>query len=253
MPDYLTPFTHASTMTALAPLLNDTAADLVQEQLTSLQLAPGARTAAWWRQRRDRITRAAIAHWSDSLAPYWTQIRACVATDLEHRSQTLAAAGVEGLLTTLGSGISWTYPTLSIPWFTDVDLPLCGRGLVLQPIYFGWRHALVQDDPGESTVLAIPVHEHVPLKSTPRAQPDELHAVLGRARSRILGLLASTPASTSDVARHTSMSPGNASRHLKALRYSGLVSSRRTGQQVTHQLTAAGAVLYRTQTQESPA
>ncbi|WP_426506388.1 helix-turn-helix domain-containing protein [Dactylosporangium sp. McL0621] len=69
-----------------------------------------------------------------------------------------------------------------------------------------------------------------------------LAALVGRARARLLAELAA-PASTTDLARRTGLTPGGVSQHLAVLRASGLVSAHREGRAVINVRTGTAEVL----------
>ena len=71
-----------------------------------------------------------------------------------------------------------------------------------------------------------------------------LGAVVGRSRAALLGAL-DAPASTTDLARRTGLTPGAASQHLTALRDAGLVTPHRSGRYVLYAWTTAAEALLR--------
>ncbi|MEV6774665.1 ArsR/SmtB family transcription factor [Streptomyces syringium] len=66
--------------------------------------------------------------------------------------------------------------------------------------------------------------------------------MVGRSRAALLAEL-TAPASTTDLARRTGLTPGGVSRHLTALRTAGLVSAHRVGRRVLYARTRAGETL----------
>ncbi|QDQ15355.1 helix-turn-helix domain-containing protein [Streptomyces spectabilis] len=94
-----------------------------------------------------------------------------------------------------------------------------------------------------------------PPSSTPASNPSSstpsstaparrsLAALLGRARALLLEAAADGTFTTTELARHTGLTPSNASRHLVALREAALVSSRRHRNTTLHTVTALGVSL----------
>lgn len=66
--------------------------------------------------------------------------------------------------------------------------------------------------------------------------------MLGRSRTRLLTEL-DTPASTTELAHRTGLSPAGVSQYLTALRDAGLVSAHRAGRSVLYARTAAAETL----------
>jgi DNA-binding transcriptional ArsR family regulator len=79
-------------------------------------------------------------------------------------------------------------------------------------------------------------------KVTPSAA---LVGVFGATRARLLAEL-ENPASTTDLAGRTGLTPGGVNQHLTALKAAGLVSSHRVGRFVLYARTAVAEHLLRT-------
>ncbi|MGK5545768.1 ArsR/SmtB family transcription factor [Streptomyces sp. URMC 127] len=123
-----------------------------------------------------------------------------------------------------------------LPW--DVEITLHGQGIVLLPSFFWTRHLLAAPKPGGRVVLVHPAV--TPLSLHPRGPADDpLVTLLGSTRAHILGLLVHRR-TTTDLARQLTMSISTASTQTKALRYAGLVHSRREGKAVWHCCTPLG-------------
>ncbi|MFL6056417.1 MAG: ArsR/SmtB family transcription factor [Actinoallomurus sp.] len=71
----------------------------------------------------------------------------------------------------------------------------------------------------------------------PVARAEAIAAVLGRSRALLLTEL-EAPASTTELARRTGISPAGVSQHLTALRDAGMVSAHRAGRSVLYARTA---------------
>ncbi|GAA3293067.1 MULTISPECIES: ArsR/SmtB family transcription factor [Dactylosporangium] len=177
-----------------------------------------------------------------ALAPHWPRIRALLEADVHARSRTLAADGVGGLLNDLHANVSFADGTLSVlhRWCTAPDVA-DGGDLVLIPSVFVWPTVLTVFD--VEAQLAYPARGIGTLwESTPAPDVDALGALVGRARARLLTELAA-PASTTDLADRTGLTPGGVSQHLAVLRAAGLVRAHRAGRSVLNVRTAAAEVL----------
>ena len=78
----------------------------------------------------------------------------------------------------------------------------------------------------------------------PATPPDALARLLGQTRALVLAGL-DQPLSTTALAALLELSPAGASRHLLALRDSGLVAATRHGHEVRYRRTALGSALLR--------
>jgi DNA-binding transcriptional ArsR family regulator len=153
----------------------------------------------------------------------------------------MSGAGVEELLGRLHPSARWNSPVLEISGFPDRDLHLEGRGLRLQPSVFCWKTPTKLHDPQLQPVLVYPV-QHAPglLRRTSadkRSQP--LAALLGTTRAAALEAIADG-CTTTELAQRCQISLAGASRQAGILRDAGLISTRRAGQAVRHDLTLLG-------------
>ncbi|MEU0688829.1 ArsR/SmtB family transcription factor [Streptomyces uncialis] len=198
-----------------------------------------------------RLVREALPRYhAVAVAPYWAQLTAATHSDRARRSVTLADAGVDGLLSTLHPHIRWASPVLHIPCESDADLRLPGSGILLVPTFF-WPGPLALVDnaePERPLVLRYPValepagYRAVWAPSAPTGPDAGLTALLGTTRARVLRAVEAT-ASTSELARRTGTSDATASHHASVLRAAGLVTTRRNGSRVLHELTPLGRAL----------
>jgi DNA-binding transcriptional ArsR family regulator len=77
------------------------------------------------------------------------------------------------------------------------------------------------------------------------AGSDALAALIGRTGAILITEL-DAPASTTELARRTSLTAGGMSRHLGVLRAAGLVSAHRAGRSVLYARTNAAEALFAT-------
>ncbi|MEU5381960.1 helix-turn-helix domain-containing protein [Streptomyces sp. NPDC005968] len=201
----------------------------------SLELAAGTATA------RRTLIADLRGYFDSSIAPLWQRVRTDGTADRALRAEMLLRGGVDALLTTLVPTWLWDPPVLHLPSRYTYDIPLCSRGLLLMPSWFG-TGPMIRYRPDEPTVLAYPMHV-TDASGTPAGPPESaLGPLLGRTRAAVLGALRE-PATTTALAARTGVSPATASQHATVLRNAGLVHTTRTGTSVLHGLTPLGTAL----------
>lgn len=187
--------------------------------------------------------------WRVAVAPYWEHVRAYLEAECEARGRVLMAGGVELLLTTLHSKITWRAPVLEIHDGPDEDIRLDGRGLVLAPsVFLAHRPGRVTrrlDDNGP-VVLAFAAppdtHQATGLWDEPDDSGQSLGALVGQTRAAALHALRSS-CTTSQLADRLGISAAGASQHTAVLRRAGLITTRRIRNTVLHTLTPLGVAL----------
>ncbi|MER8029053.1 winged helix-turn-helix domain-containing protein [Streptomyces bauhiniae] len=205
-------------------------------RLTSLRADPAARLP--------RLAQEIETYWELALAPYWGRIRAVLDADIFHRARTIAEHGTGRLFNDLHSSIGWDDTTLNLVRRKRISpRHTPGTGLLLIPSAFTGPGLRTQVSPPDPPQLAYPARGIGPLWETrPATGTPALVPVLGRSRTLLLTELA-TPASTTELARRTGLSPAGVSQNLTALRDAGLVSAHRAGRSVLYARTAAAETL----------
>ncbi|WP_420709876.1 ArsR family transcriptional regulator [Streptomyces sp. NRRL B-1347] len=250
--DFLTPRTGQG-LAAQTEALRATPRRRLRVELETFErLHPDTRLPAWSAelatgsaQLLGRLAATAHAYFDAGLRPYWHTVHDVVRHDVMLRARQLAHGGWATVLGTLHASARWEYPVLSLDFPVEQDLHLAGRGLLLQPSFFCRYGPTVLFDPSLEPVLVYPI-EHRPGWERPRpgsTAPRSLTALLGRGRALLLEAAADGTFTTTELARHTGLTPSNASRHLTALREAALVSSRRHRNTTLHTVTALGAAL----------
>nr|WP_101392090.1 helix-turn-helix domain-containing protein [Streptomyces sp. TLI_146] len=205
-------------------------------RLSSLRADPASRLA--------KVTQELETYWELALAPYWARIRAVLDADIFHRARTVAEHGAGHLFNDLHTSVSWDDNTLRL-LHRKRNMPRhsAGAGLLLIPSAFtgpGLRTQVRLPDPPQ---LAYPARGVGTLWETrPANGVSALTPVLGRSRTLLLTEL-ETPASTTELAHRTGLSPAGVSQYLTALRNAGLVSAHRVGRSVLYARTIAAEVL----------
>ncbi|MYQ97706.1 ArsR family transcriptional regulator [Streptomyces sp. SID6137] len=205
-------------------------------RLRSLHHDPDTRLA--------RLTEEIHTYWELALAPYWARIRAALDTDVFHRAHQVAEHGAGHVLNDLHTAVRWDDGKLHL---TRRSRPLsrtaAGPGLLLVPSAFTGPRVPTRVAPPEPPQLVYPARGTASIWTPrPTTGTDALAAVLGRSRTRLLSEL-DTPASTTQLAHRTGLSPAAVSQYLTALRDAGLVSAHRAGRSVLYARTAAAETL----------
>ncbi|MGC0421154.1 ArsR family transcriptional regulator [Embleya sp. AB8] len=218
------------------------------ESLTTSSAIPPERMAAL---RADpdrelgRLAETIETYWELALAPYWPQILTLLQGDVSFRARRLVEGGARHLFNDLDPQVTWDAGTLHVQnRFTGGRRTLDGRGLLLMPSAFVWPRVFSSLDGGPQPTLRYPPRGIGTLWATPTrtAEYDALAGVLGRSRATLLAEL-TAPASTTDLARRTGLTPGGVSQHLSALRAAGLVGAHRAGRTVLYARTQAAETL----------
>lgn len=252
VPDFLNPApaVPVSTLAAELDAILASPADRVRQDLDHLarhqgNLGPRLRALhADPQTRLAKVTEEIEAYWELALAPYWARIQEVLNADIFYRARMVAEHGAGRLFNDLHTSVSWDNNGLRLARRKQpLTRKTAGTGLLLIPSAFtgpGLRTRTTLPDPPQ---LVYPARG-VGSLWTPRpiTQTNTLAAVLGRSRTVLLTEL-ETPASTTQLAHRTGLSPAGVSQYLTALRNAGLVSAHRAGRSVLYARTAAAETL----------
>ncbi|MFF9431552.1 DUF5937 family protein [Streptomyces sp. NPDC014746] len=254
VPDFLNPAPAgpAPTPSAERAAIGATAADRVRRDLDHLARHQGPLGPRLRALRNDpegllaKVTGEIEAYWDLALAPYWARIRTVLDADVLHRSRQAAEHGAGHLLAHLHTSLTWDGNALRM---SGRKQPLtrvkAGTGLLLIPSAFTGPGLRTRTTPPDPPQLAYPARGVGTLwQARPVTRADTLAAVLGRSRTLLLTELDS-PASTTQLAHRTGLSPAGVSQYLTALRGAGLVSAHRAGRSVLYARTTAAETLLR--------
>jgi len=193
----------------------------------------------------DRLATETRRFFDAVLAGDWPRVRALLEADVAYRARALADGGPERLFAGLDPAIRWADGTLSIRLrFHTAAYRLDGRGVVLVPSAFVWPRVFVKSGVRWPVTIRY-APRGLGLLWSPGGAPARaaLAGVLGPTRALLLTTL-DAPASTTELAERTGLSPGAVSQQLGALRAAGLVTAQRDGRFVLYARTAvAGALL----------
>lgn len=191
---------------------------------------------------RDLLATRLHEAWIELIAPFWVRIRAVLIRDIAHQSQLLGQYGLRGVIRDLHSRILWTQDGVLCEDGSRRTVDVDERGLVLMPSAYLWPNvATIVDEPWLPTIV-YPARGIADLWEECRAPIDALARLLGRTRALVLSNL-DKPVSTTALAATIAVSPAGVSRHLLALRDSGLVSTSRHGHEVRYSRSELGSAL----------
>ncbi|TDW66557.1 ArsR/SmtB family transcription factor [Kribbella pratensis] len=250
-PDFLTP---AEAAPDFDSALEQALATPRQQLRSQLDLLGTYRPASPWtrelaqgsRMSMHKLGRAIRTYHDAAIAPYWKSIGTHVSADHAHRGEALARHGVDRLLSSLHPRVRWVAPVLQVLDMNDRDLYLDGRGIELQPSAFCWQVPTKLRDPDLKPILVYPI-QHAPgilrqasaeaAESAPSSDP--LGSLLGSTRAVALEATVSG-CTTTELAKCCSISPAAASHQATVLREAGLITTRRDGASVRHEITQLG-------------
>lgn len=204
-----------------------------QLAFTERLLADPPRTRAWLRQFLEDCDEAFFAE-------TWSRTHHQLVADARHKTDLLHHKGLTEALTSMSTAVTLDESATRI----TIDKLGTGRtatqdgGLLLVPTALGWPHLTVLYRYGWQPVVHYPVH------NTPKiASPTSLEQLTLRmtalshpVRMRLCRSLARSAFTTSELTQVHGMTAPEISRHLGVLKKAGLITTRRRGRYVLHQL-----------------
>ncbi|HEX2133271.1 MAG TPA: helix-turn-helix domain-containing protein [Actinophytocola sp.] len=245
-PDFLTPPEGAHGLRPGVAAVRATPRARLRRELGLLGRRSGLPT---WASRLAAGDRALLTELGDALTayhraaidPFTGVIEAAVEADRARRARAALDGGVDGLLHSLRPMMRWQPPVLHVSYRVDRDLHLGGRGLRLVPSFFSRRTPVAYADPSLVPVVTYPIDHHGSWRH--RDDRDRaLAPVLGTTRAAVLAAVG-TGATTTELSARLGTSPSSMSRHTRALREAGIITSDRDGPSVRHTVTALGDAL----------
>ncbi|MFE7171165.1 DUF5937 family protein [Streptomyces sp. NPDC057616] len=206
-----------------------------QVRFSELLLADPPKIRAWLRQFLEDCDEAFFAE-------TWSRLRHQLTADARHKTDLLRRKGLAEALAAVSPAVTLdeaageiTVDKLSVGRTATQD-----RGLLLVPTSLGWPHLSVLYRHGWQPVL------HYPVGSPEIAAPPSVQQLALRmtalshpVRMRICRYLARSAYTTSELAQAHDMTAPEISRHLGVLKKAGLITTRRRGRYVQHQLDIA--------------
>ncbi|MFE4665255.1 winged helix-turn-helix domain-containing protein [Streptomyces sp. NPDC056716] len=189
----------------------------------------------------DRAARLLTHVWEDAVRPSWPRRRRVLEADVIARTAQVSRGGWATVLDALRPGTRWLGESrLQVNAHEYPPREISGAQLLLVPVtpQTGW---VAWEEP-DSYALVYPCAGVLADGPDRVPAPAALGALLGPARARALGLLA-TPLTTTQLTALTGQSLGSVGRHLRVLLDAGLIERRPAGRSVYYERTAAGQVL----------
>jgi DNA-binding transcriptional ArsR family regulator len=195
-------------------------------------LADPPRIRAWLRQFLRDCDEAFFAD-------AWSRLRHQLAADARHKTELLRRKGLAEALAAVSPAVTLDEAAgaITVDKLGDGRTATGDGGLLLLPTSFGWPHLSVLHRYGWQPVLHYPVGAAEPVRPPSVEQLTlRMTALSHPVRMRICRYLARSAYTTSELAQAQGMTPPEISRHLGVLKKAGLITTRRRGRYVLHQL-----------------
>ncbi|MFF8844747.1 DUF5937 family protein [Streptomyces sp. NPDC015127] len=176
-------------------------------------------------------------------ADTWRRVSPQLAADARHKTEVLRRKGLAEALHAVSPALTLdeargriSADKLADGRTTAVD-PAVGGGLTFLPSSFGWPHLMVLHAPGWRPVVHYPVGApDLPGPASVELLKLRMEALAHPMRMRLCRNLARAAYTTSELADGFGITAPEVSRHLAVLKKAGLISTRRRGRYVLHQL-----------------
>ncbi|MFI1864151.1 DUF5937 family protein [Streptomyces jumonjinensis] len=176
-------------------------------------------------------------------ADTWRRVAPQLAADARHKTELLRHKGLAEALHAVSPALTVDEERTRISAdkmtegrTTAVD-PSIETGVTLVPSHYGWPHLMVLHAPGWRPVIHYPVGSPaLPGPASVELLTLRMEALAHPMRMRLCRMLARSPYTTSELADTYSITAPEVSRHLSVLKKAGLISTRRRGRYVLHQL-----------------
>ncbi|MFE3659453.1 DUF5937 family protein [Streptomyces sp. NPDC059165] len=179
-------------------------------------------------------------------ADTWQRVSQRLAADARHKTELLRRKSLADALHAVSPALTLDEENgriaadkLAEGHTTAVD-PAVGAGLSFIPSHFGWPHLMVLHAPGWRPVVHYPVDApDLPGAASVQLLKLRMDALAHPMRMRLCRNLARAPYSTGELADAHGITAPEVSRHLAVLKKAGLITTRRRGRYVLHQLDVA--------------
>ncbi|MGW2178563.1 DUF5937 family protein [Streptomyces sp. NPDC001732] len=208
----------------------------LQVEFTQQLLADPAPVRCWIRRLFEDCDQAFFAD-------TWQRVRVQLVADARHKTDLLRRKGIGEALEAVSPALSLDETGTRInadklvEGRTSAVDPAIGPGLTLVPSTFGWPHLNLLHAPGWRPVIHYPVHRpELPSPASVELLQLRMEALAHPMRMRLCRHLARSPYTTGELADTHGITAPEVSRHLAVLKKAGLVTTRRRGRYVLHQL-----------------
>ncbi|MEW1615409.1 MULTISPECIES: DUF5937 family protein [unclassified Streptomyces] len=207
-----------------------------QVEFTQRLLADPAPVRRWLRRLFEDLDQAFFAD-------TWRRVSVQLVADARHKTELLRRKGLGEALGAVSAAMTVdeeagriSIDKLAEGRTTAVD-PAVGTGLTLMPSSFGWPHLMVLHAPGWRPVIHYPVRmPDLPTPASVELLQLRMEALAHPLRMRLCRNLARSPYTTGELADSHNITAPEVSRHLSVLKKAGLITTRRRGRYVLHQL-----------------
>ncbi|MEV4880863.1 DUF5937 family protein [Streptomyces cyaneofuscatus] len=207
-----------------------------QVKFTQRLLADPAPVRRWIRRLFEDCDQAFFAD-------TWRRVSVQLVADARHKTELLRRKGAGEALGAVSAAVSLdedagriSIDKLAEGRTTAVD-PDVGTGLTLMPSSFGWPHLMVLHAPGWRPVIQYPVRlPDLPAPASVELLQLRMEALAHPMRMRLCRNLARSAYTTGELADSHRITAPEVSRHLSVLKKAGLITTRRRGRYVMHQL-----------------
>lgn len=207
-----------------------------QVEFTKRLLADPVSVRGWIRRLLEDCDQAFFAD-------TWRRVSVQLAADARHKTELLRRKGLADAIGAVSSALSLDEAAgrITVDKLTEgrtsAVVPDVGIGLTLVPTSFGWPHLTVLHAHHWRPVIHYPVHlPELPAPASVELLRLRLEALAHPMRMRLCRNLARSPYTTGELAESHSITSPEVSRHLSVLKKAGLVTTRRRGRYVLHQL-----------------
>ncbi len=207
-----------------------------QVEFTQRLLADPVSVRAWIRRLLEDCDQAFFAD-------TWRRVSVQLVADARHKTELLRRKGLAEAVGAVSSAVTLdeereriTVDKLTEGRTTAVA-PEVGLGITLVPTSFGWPHLTVLHTHHWRPVIHYPVRlPDLPTPASVEQLQRRMEALAHPMRMRLCRNLARSPYTTGELAESHSITAPEVSRHLSVLKKAGLVTTRRRGRYVLHQL-----------------
>jgi DNA-binding transcriptional ArsR family regulator len=191
-----------------------------------------------------RMVRALGDYWETCFLPWWPRMRTLLEADVQHRGRTMARQGLAAMFADINDRIRFVDGVVQVQLKTHDGYrrSTAGDGLTLVPSLFsrGGSTPITANEPPLIMYAARGVGTLWAAEDV-RA-PGALANLIGRVRAGLLTLL-DAPASSTELAARTGVTPSATNQHLRAMRAAGLLTSARSGRSVLYLRSELGDAL----------
>lgn len=170
----------------------------------------------------------------------WQRVRVQLATDARHKADLLQHKGLAEALTAVSPAVSLSEDRTRIvvdKLASGRTTAAYGQGVTFLPTAFGWPHLFAVHRADWRPVIQYPVTAaELPQPTAPHLVQQRLEALAHPVRMRLCRTLARGPHTTGELSAAYNLTPPEVSRHIAVMKKAGLLSTRRRGRYVLHQL-----------------